>query len=61
MYLEKRLKELKGKYKTAIVITGAGNHSKGNQARIKPVVQKYLEAKKYKFVAASNGQFQVQL
>mmetsp|Transcript_11625 Transcript_11625/g.17615 ORF Transcript_11625/g.17615 Transcript_11625/m.17615 type:complete len:251 (-) Transcript_11625:75-827(-) len=43
------------------VITGAGNHSGPEGAKIKPEVEKHLKSKKYKFAAEKNGSYKVTL
>jgi len=43
------------------VITGAGNHSEGGVAKIKPEVEKFLTSQGYSFEPEKNGSFRVTL
>ncbi|XP_067944329.1 uncharacterized protein [Watersipora subatra] len=57
------LRTLKEKgYRTAVIITGKGNNSKGGIAVLKPAVEGYLQANQFWFVEQSGGgSFEVSL
>ncbi|XP_067944332.1 uncharacterized protein [Watersipora subatra] len=61
--LDECLRTLKEEgYRTAVIITGKGNNSKGGIAVLKPAVEGYLQANQFWFVEQSGGgSFEVSL
>lgn len=58
--LEKRLNDLgRNNGKVLKAITGAGNHSPGHHAHIKPAVEEYLRTHNYKYKPDTAGAFDV--
>jgi DNA-nicking Smr family endonuclease len=60
-FVKERLAELKGSSVTLSVITGAGNHSEGGQALIKPKIIQLLTDEKLTFQEEKNGQIDVNI
>jgi DNA-nicking Smr family endonuclease len=55
-FVKERLAELKGSSVTLSIITGAGNHSEGGQALIKPKIIQLLKEENLSFEEEKNGQ-----
>jgi DNA-nicking Smr family endonuclease len=60
-FVKERLAELKGNGSMLSIITGAGNHSAGGQALIKPKIHELLKEEGLTFTEEKNGQVDVQM
>jgi DNA-nicking Smr family endonuclease len=61
-FVEQRVEKLKENATQPLdIITGTGNHSDTNGAKIKPAVEKYLKEQGLSFTEINNGTYRVTL